>query len=253
MTKADNILMVHGAAGDARIWQPVIANLPEGLDAHAITLTYFGPASWPDDGRRFGIGLHKDDIIAAARQAGSPVHLVCWSYAVQAGLAALLAEPALFRSAILYEGARPFHIVDEAERSAFARSSEAIFGTLAEVLQAEGEAATIPALFGNQYEKLSEERRAIYLSNARMMPLLFSSKDPGKITREELATIAIPCCCAMGTESQPVFTVATRALADALPQGHLEIVDGADHFLPETGPARFAKLVAEWVTGSRGR
>lgn len=251
MTKTEKLLFVHGAAGDARIWEPVIARLPGWMESNPITLTYFGPDAWPDDGGRFGIGLHKADIIAAARQAGGPVHLVCWSYAVQAGLAALLAEPDLFASAVLYEGARPFHIVDEAERGAFAQSAETIFGALAGVLQADGPDATIPALFGSHYEKMPEARRAIYLSNARMMPLLFSSTDPGKITREDLARIDTPCCCAMGTESQPAFTIATRALADAMPRGSLSIVDGADHFLPEIGPDRFAQLVTDWVSGLR--
>ena len=250
MTKPEKLLFVHGAAGDARIWEPVIARLPGWMESRAITLTYFGPEDWPDDGS-FGIGLHKAYIIAAARQAGEPVHLVCWSYAVQAGLAALLAEPDLFASAVLYEGARPFHIAEEAERIAFAQSAETIFGTLAKVLQAEGADATIPALFGNHYEKMLEARRAIYLSNARMMPLLFSSSDPGKITREELARIDTPCCCAMGTESQPAFTIATRALADAMPDGNLSIVEGADHFLPEIHPERFAQLVVDWISRLR--
>ena len=251
MTKPEKLLFVHGAAGDARIWEPVIARLPGWMESRAVTLTYFGPKAWPDDGSGFGIGLHKADIIAAARQVGEPVHLVCWSYAVQAGLAALLAEPDLVASAVLYEGARPFHIVEEAERTAFAQSAETIFGALAKVLQAEGADATIPELFGGHYARMPEARRAIYLSNARMMPLLFSSTDPGKITREELAGIDIPCCCAMGTESQPAFTIATRALADAMPGGSLSIVDGADHFLPEIHPDRFAQLVVDWISGLR--
>lgn len=249
MTKPEKLLFVHGAGGDARIWEPVIAHLPDWMECDPITLTYFGPGPWPDDGAHFGIGLHKADIIAAARQVGQPVHLICWSYAVQAGLAALLAEPDLFASAVLYEGARSFHINNDADLAAFAASAQTIFGVLAGVLQEQGAEATIPALFGDHYEKMHEARRAIYLSNARMMPLLFSSSDPGKITREDLAKIGTPCCCTMGTESQPAFTIATRAFAEALPKGHLEIVEGADHFLPEIGPERFARLVVDWVSG----
>jgi pimeloyl-ACP methyl ester carboxylesterase len=243
----ETILFVHGAGGDARIWDPVIGALPDWLESHAITLTYFGPAPWPDDGSGFGVSLHKDDIIAAAREIGQPVHLVCWSYAVQAGLAALIAEPSLFASALLYEGARPFHITNEADRTEFGKSAEMIFGVLARTLRTDGPAATIPALFGDHYAQMPEGRRAIYLSNARMMPLLFSSADPGKITCDDLAQITTPCCGAMGTASQAAFAISTKALVDAIPGSRLEIVEGADHFLPEIAPGRFAALVAEWV------
>ena len=112
------ILFVHGAAGDARIWQPVIDALPDGLEAHALTLRYFGGQPWPDDGGAFGTDVHAADIVAAARAIGQRANLVCWSYGVHPGLAALLDAPELFASAFFYEAALPHYITRADDRRA---------------------------------------------------------------------------------------------------------------------------------------
>lgn len=244
----ERVLFVHGAGGDARIWEPVIAALPDWIEGHACTLTYFGPEPWPDDGARFGVTLHSADIRDAARALGGRVHLVCWSYAVQVGLFALRAEPDLFASALFYEGARAHHITAAPELAVFNESAKTIFGKLAKVMAEDGPDATIPALFGTHYAGMSEHRKAIYHSNARMMPLLFSTAESDRMTRDELAGIITPVCGAIGTRTEPAFAISTRALVDALPHGHLEIVEGGDHFLPEVGPERFAHLVKDWVS-----
>lgn len=249
----ERVLFVHGAGGDARIWKPVIAALPDWIEARACTLTYFGTEPWPDNGAGFGVTRHSADIRDAARALGGRVHLVCWSYAVQVGLFALREEPDLFASALFYEGARAHHIASEADLAAFGESAKDIFGKLARVIAEEGPDATIPALFGAHYAALPEDRKAIYHSNARMMPLLFSATESDKMSRDELAGITTPACGAIGTRTEPAFAISTRALVDALPHGQLEIVEGADHFLPETGPERFARLVQEWVERQRAR
>lgn len=249
------VLFVHGAAGDARIWAPVIAALPDGMEGHALTLTYFGAATWPDDGANFGTDVHARDILAAAEQLGRPVHLVAWSYGVHPALAAVLRRPDLFASAFFYEAALPHYIAGAEERRAYSTSYAEVFGPVSDTLATEGAEASVAALVGPAFGMLSPERRAIYLSNARMMKLLMGGgRPPAKITPRELAMIALPCCAAMGTDTPPVFALPTRALAMAIPDATLREVPGADHFLPETDPARFAGLVASWVTeGQAGR
>lgn len=248
MTEA-TILFIHGAAGDSRVWAPVIAALPAGLAGIAPTLTYFGKDEWPDDGRGFGTEIHCRDIIRAARMAGHAVHLVCWSYAVHPGLAALLEAPELFASALFYEAGLPHYISSASERKAFSESAADLFGPVGRALAEHGPEASVEALVGPKaFARLPAERQAIYLSNARMMPLLMGGgRPPAMITPRELATIATPCCAALGLETQPAFAIPTRALAAAIPGAVLEEVAGADHFLPETDPGGFAALVRDWV------
>lgn len=245
-------LFVHGAAGDARVWTPVIAALPAGLAGRALTLTYFGQADWPDDGSGFGTEVHCRDIAAAAREAGEPVHLVCWSYGVHPGLAALLETPGLFASAFFYEAGLPHYISGARDRAAFGQSAAAVFGPVGQALADQGPEASVETLVGREiFARLPADRRALYLSNARMMPLLMGGgRPPALITPRELATIATPCCAAYGADTQDAFAIPTRALAAAIPGAELKEVPGADHFLPETDAARFAALVGDWASSS---
>lgn len=243
------VLFVHGAAGDARIWTPVIAALPAGITGEALTLTYFGAEAWPDDGRDFGTEVHCRDILRAARDAGGKVHLVCWSYGIHPGLAALLDTPGLFASAFFYEAGLPHYISGTKERAAFGQSASEVYGPVNRALAEHGPDAGVAALVGvERFAQLPEDRRALYLSNARMMPLLMGGgRPPALITPRELAKIATRCCAAYGADTPPAFAIPTRALAAAIPGAVNREVPRADHFLPETDPARFAALVADWI------
>ena len=245
---SETVLFVHGAAGDARIWSPVIDALPKGIDGRALTLTYFGDAPWPDDGRNFGTQVHAADITAAARETGQPVHVVSWSYGVHPTLAALLDAPDLFSSALFYEAALPHYIERDAERRDYLKAWHALFGPVAKATRQSGAEAGLAALLGEAAQYIRPERLAIYRENARMMPLLFGGgQEPAAITPAELAVNSTPCCAALGKDTDPTFAIPTRALATAIPGAVLEELPGANHFLPELDPGRFAGLVEGWI------
>ena len=63
------LLLLHGAPGDGRLWQPVIEHLKSDVEVITPTLSYFGDSIWPDDGRGFGSERHAEDIVAAAAAA----------------------------------------------------------------------------------------------------------------------------------------------------------------------------------------
>ena len=242
------LVFVHGAAGDARIWQPVIDALPEGMQASALTLTYFGDRPWPDDGRNFGTQVHAADIVAAAREADGPVHLVSWSYGVHPAIAAVLAEPGLFASSFFFEAALPHYFRDKAQRLAYAQNWQGLFRPVVDAIEREGGKAGIEALLGKAVRFLAPDRIAIYRENAAMMPLLFGKgQDPAPIGPDELASIVVPCCVGMGADTHPTFAMPSRALAEAIPGAKLVEIADTHHFMPEFAPDRFARMVAEWV------
>lgn len=242
------ILLIHGAAADARLWQPVVAALPADWQVDAITLTYFGEGDWPDDGGGFGTRLHAREVCEKAAAMGGDVHLVAWSYSVHVALQALLDAPALFASALLYEAALGQYIADDAGREAFGKDAGSLFGAVGAVLEKEGTVAAVRQLVGRAFAALAPERQAMYLANHRMMPLLMGGGEPPtKIGPEQLVTIEKPVRVAMGAETRPAFAIPSRALAAALPNGELDEIAGADHFLPETAPLLFAAIIEEWV------
>ena len=244
------LLFVHGAAADARLWDPVIAALPESWHAEAITLTYFGEAPWPDDGSRFGPRLHARDVCQRVAAMGGGVHVVGWSYSVHVGLQALLDAPELFASALFYEAALGQYLTDEAEIAAYGKDAGQFYGAVGAALAEHGAEAAARQLAGALFADFAPERQAIYHRNARMMPLVMGGGEPPpKILPDKLALIEAPVRVVMGTATRPAFELPSRALAAALPHGSLECVDGAEHFLPETDPQRFAAIVAAWVAG----
>lgn len=249
------VLFLHGAAGDARIWTPVIDHLPAGIDARAITLTYFGTAPWPDDGSGFGTERHRDDIVGYIEAAMMPpVHLVAWSYSCHPALLAALERPDLFASVFLYEPALSTYIDDPADRDAFIADLKKAFGPVGRAIEERGPLAGVRLMMAqpgdlDAIDRMPAERRVIYEENAAMMPLMLLGKGqpPAPITGALLSGLQVPVTVGMGEQTRPVFAIPCRTVARACGQGRLVEVPGAEHMLPETDPAAFAALVSGWL------
>lgn len=250
------LLLLHGAPGDGRLWQPVIDCLHGGVRAVAPTLTYFGDAPWPDDGAGFGSELHASEIIAAAAAQGEPVRLVAWSFSVLPALLAALQRPELFAALLVYEPGLPSWVEDQAELERFGADAGAAFGPTAGAVMSCDNAAAVALLFDASggpgcFASLSPERRALYLQSAAMMPLLMGGgQPPTPVSASEIARLQVPLTVAMGSRTRPVFEVPSRGLALASGGTEPLIVADADHMLPETAPERFAALIGEWMAGT---
>lgn len=250
------LLLLHGAPGDGRLWQPVIDRLPAGTQAVAPTLTYFGDAPWPDDGAGFGSELHAAEIVAAAAAQGEPVRLVAWSFSVLPALLAALRRPELFAALLVYEPGLPSWVEDDAELERFGADAGVAFGPIAGAVMSGDNAAAVALLFDASggpgcFANLSPERRALYMQSAAMMPLLMGGgQPPTPVSASEIAALQVPLTVAMGSWTRPVFAVPSRGLARATGGTEPLIVAEADHMLPETAPERFAALIGEWMAGT---
>ena len=102
------LVFVHGAVGDLRVWEPIREPIASRHRFVAPTLRYFGTGEWPDEGGRFSVDTHADDIAAFIEALDlGPVHLVGWSYGGNIAVAVALAHPEVVRSLILFEPAIP--------------------------------------------------------------------------------------------------------------------------------------------------
>ncbi len=98
------------------------------------------------------------------------------------------------------------------------------------------------------FASLPVGRRERYLESARIMPLLMGGgQPPTDLKAQDLARISIPVTVAFGEQTRPLFEVASRAVARAIPRASLKTVADAHHMLPETAPDRFAALVRQWL------
>ncbi|WP_052761899.1 alpha/beta fold hydrolase [Aurantiacibacter luteus] len=248
---ARRVLFVHGAAGDARVWAPVIAALPPSMVGEAIDLAYHGPRRGSaGDGSDFGTRLHRDDLIAALEAGETPAHVVGWSYSCHVVFAAMLARPELFASILCHEPSMPTYVEDAAQMAAFHADFGPRFAPVFAAVAQGDDAGALAAMCGEAWQAIAPARQAIYLDNAATLPLLFGGGEaPMPIRAASLAACDIPACITLGDASPDTFAVPARAAAGALASGRLQIVAGAGHFLPELQPARFAHIVGDW-TGS---
>jgi pimeloyl-ACP methyl ester carboxylesterase len=100
-----DVVLVHGALGDQRQWDPVAAGLAAGFRTHAVSRRHHWPGPMPPAGERYTYELHRDDVLALLDRLEGPVHLVGHSYGAGVVLLAALQAPQRVRSLTLIEPA----------------------------------------------------------------------------------------------------------------------------------------------------
>lgn len=71
------VLFVPGGMSDLRTFDASREMVARRYRYVSPTLRYFGPDSWPDDGKRFSMATHVADLAAFVRQLNAgPVHVV---------------------------------------------------------------------------------------------------------------------------------------------------------------------------------
>lgn len=254
------LVLLHGAPGDGTLWAPVIDCLGDAADTVSMvhpTLRWFGPEVWNDDGAGFGTEAHTlqlVELIEAVRAGGSAsVAVVAWSYSCHVVLNALVRHPGLIDHALLYEPGLSSYLTDPVEIDAFNRDACAAFGPIAAQLPRHGPHRAVEMLFDASggpgcFAGLPAQRRDRYLMSARIMPLLMGQgQPPADLKAADLARITAPVTVALGENTRPLFEVASRAVARAIPRASLKAIAAANHMLPELEPGRFAALIDQWL------
>jgi len=247
------VLLIHGAASDSRVWAPVIGSLPDYLETLTPDLSYYGSAPWPDEGQGFGVRCHADDIERFAKAAGQPVHLVCLSMSCHAGFVAMIRRPDLFRTGFFYEPGLTSHIDDRRTRSVLMAARRKFYAPVLNQLQREGPEAAVAMMMEGRLERMEPDRRAISIENARTLRLVMGQGQHARgnqsmpVSSAHLRAIKAPVCVAMGTATRSVYAIPSKAAAAAIPESDLLQVKGADHFLADDDPARFAAILTDWL------
>jgi pimeloyl-ACP methyl ester carboxylesterase len=79
---------------NCRAWEGQREAVAQRYRFIAPTQRYFGTGRWPDDGARFSMETHVDDLVAlVAKLDAGPVHVVGWSYGGGIALALIARQP----------------------------------------------------------------------------------------------------------------------------------------------------------------
>ena len=73
-----------------------------------------------------------------------------------------------------------------------------------------------------------------------------------RYTEAELASVAVPTVAVYGSETRPRLRHIAEAVARFVPNGHVLMIDGADHDMLGTHPAEVAAAVMHAVRLSAG-
>ena len=248
------VVFVHGAAGDLRAWAPVRAEITGSYRFIAPTLRYFGTGDWLDQGEKFSVGTHADDVAALIRALDiEPVHLVGWSYGANVAIAAALADPDAVRSLILFEPALP-SMIQEGEAGNAARDAmERMFGPATAAVEA-GDAETATRLLvegvfqlpPGGFESQPREIRTMQLDNARSVPLLWSAP-PWDVSCDMLKELDRPVLIVHGAKSNAYWPHIAAAMDACLPRAEVAALPGVTHDGPVRDPEGFATMIEDFV------
>jgi pimeloyl-ACP methyl ester carboxylesterase len=75
-----DVVLVHGALGDRRQWDPIATALAPRFRTHAVSRRHHWPGPMPAASERYTYELHRDDVLALMQRLDDPVHLVGHSY-----------------------------------------------------------------------------------------------------------------------------------------------------------------------------
>jgi pimeloyl-ACP methyl ester carboxylesterase len=245
------VVFVHGAFSDHRNWEAQRAEIAKRYRYIALDQRYFGTAPWSDDGAKYSVPTHANDLAAFIQQLNAgPVHVVGWSYGGAVALVLAVQRPDLVRSLFLNEPALGSIVSDPADQKILAEERRGVASAVAaSKANNQAQAVQIFADWVNDepgsFEALPSTMRNVHLENSRTLPAHFASPPSPAITCPQLGQLKVPVSVAKGQQSRPFFTILADATHRCIPGSRLIVTPNARHMAPVQNTSAFnAALLA---------
>lgn len=246
------LVLVHGALADGRMWEPHAEHLAPHFELFAPTLSRFGIEGAADSGG-FGIRSHARDLLRAIDERGLEFpHVAAWSYGADVALEAALLEPGRIASLFLYEPGYP-GALSETDATTFGADAQEMFAPLF-ALVAEGKldeaaaklvdaSARSPGYFHRQPDAV----RAQQLENAHSLVGQLSQSEPSRISADALSKLELPVAVAYGEQTRPLFRLVSANTARLVTGAESYVRVGGGHMLPLEFPREFSSLLTRFL------
>jgi len=250
------VVFVHGSPGDHRSWEGEREGIAQGHRFIAVDLRYFGAAPWTDDGAKFSIATHADDLAAfiAGLKVGQ-VTLVGWSYGAAVALVAAVHHPELFVGLVLYEPALTTFVTDAADAKLATDDRKDMLAPVIAAAKAgdlEGAARMVPDRVTGEpgtFATLPAAVQASLIDNARIFKVSFSATPAPKITCEQLGEVKARVVIARGQDTRAFYRIAAETAHRCMPGSRLIVVPHARHVWPAQDPAAFDAALLAFLRG----
>ncbi len=238
------LVLVHGSLCDHTRFDPLVAELRDGVTTFAMDRRGFGASG---DASDYSIEREFEDVAAVvdavAARTGGPVALWGHSYGANCAMggAALTSNVARL---LLYEPSLGLTYP--------AGSIEAVEQALA----AGDRQAGIRLVFVGIMEMSEEEVDAMRASPLWPVRLAAAPTVPRECRVEEgwayrpgqFDGITAPTLVLTGAETPAVVTETTRSAASAIPRAHIQVLEGHGHFAFQTDPGMVAAIIRRFVS-----
>ena len=247
------VVFVHGNPCDHRIWEGQREAVAERYRFIAPTQRYFGTGPWPDDGARFSMATHADDLAAFIGQlGGGPVHVVGWSYGGAIAIVLAVHHPEWVKSLFVFEPGLATFVTDPADAQVAGEDRKDMGAPAAMATKAGDTGAAVSLLIDGvagqpgSFDRLAPAIRASLLDSARTVPLV--PPPPPPITCAQLGQIAVPVAIARGELARPFYRIAAETAHRCIPGSRLMVIPGGGHLAPANHTAAFNEALLSFLT-----
>jgi len=244
------VVFVHGAPGDCRAWEGQREVVAQRYRFIAPTQLYFGTGRWQDDGARFSMGTHVDDLAALiAKLDAGPVHVVGWSYGGGIALALVARQPEWVKSLFVFEPGLATFVTDPDDARAAGEDRKDMRAPALEAAKTGDIVGAVRLLVDGvsgqpgTFDRLAPPMRSVLLDNARTLPLSLSAPPPPLITCSQLEQIQVPVTIVRGELARSFYRIAAATAHRCIPASQLVILPGGRHWAPVEHPSAFNEVL----------
>jgi pimeloyl-ACP methyl ester carboxylesterase len=248
------VVFVHGAVTDFRAWEAQRRAIALHYRFIGLNLRYHGTAPWPDDGSKYSVKTHADDLAEFLRGLNTgPVDLVGWSYSGAVVLLVALQHPELVHSLTIHEPGYTGFVTDPASLEIAGKDRQAMMGPAIAASKAgdvAGAVRLVPNGVNNQpdfFDTATPEIRSMFLDNARTFGLFLAAPPPPPITCDQLRQIKIPALITRGEATRAIYRISTDGAASCIPGAELIIIPGGRHLAMVQQPDAFNAALLQFL------
>jgi pimeloyl-ACP methyl ester carboxylesterase len=248
-----DVVLVHGALGDYRQWEPIGRVLDRDYRVIAVSRRFHWPNPPPAAGVDYTYDAQSADLNGLLQSLANPAHLVGHSYGAGVALLTALRHPERVRSLILIEP--PFGSLVAPSAPGLASelaSRDSMLAAVRASVQADAAERAAELLIDWVQEEPDGFRRlppAIQeglRSNAATVGPTYATPSP-VVTCEQLRALRLPVLILRGEHTRPYYQLVAAAAAECIPGAELAVIPAARHMTIVENPSASADLVARFI------
>jgi pimeloyl-ACP methyl ester carboxylesterase len=243
-TGGSPVLLIHGAAGSADIWQGTVDELARDLRVVAYDRRGYRHSSGPAVA---DYHVHGEDAAALLRELRiAPACLVGWSGGGLIALDVVVHHADLVQSVVLVEPplhARRHMTLQMAITFANVEFLRRVRGRRGAAVETFLRWATSRTSGGCAFESMPQAMQEAMLDTADATLADLDAGTGEELSMKQVASIRCPVTCLLGTLTAPAIARATRRIVRALPRARLVLVEGASHAIHFDRPDAFVDAI----------